>query len=326
MKKQSEFKMKQSAFRSLLATLFAGILIMTLVVSCSDEDGPGEMPPASITSLSISEGTAGTAVTITGKNFSAITVENKVFFGDVEAEVTGGTTTSLITTVPLGASSGPVFVQVGTATKVQGPSFTIKENLLTIHLTGVNNDAEEAEEDYLSTPAGFMELTSSDLELGDIDADFGYQYVGTRFTGVEIPKGAVVTKAYIQFTCDDTGSDPMKLRIHGETKDSGEFTADKFNISSRTKTSANVLWDVAPWTEKDARGEAQQTADLTEIIQEMIDHADWAEGGNMTFIFTIEEGKGGDGREAETWSAEGDEAGDDINAGEESASLIIEYK
>ena len=32
------------------------------------------------------------------------------------------------------------------------------------------------------------------------------------------------------------------------------------------------------------------------------------------------------GREAETWSAEGDEAGDNINVGEESASLVIEYR
>lgn len=326
MKKLNETKMKQSAIKSLLATLFAGILIMTLVVSCSDDDEPEVMLPATITSLSITEGTAGTSITIIGSNFSAVVAENKVFFGEIEAEVTGGTTTSLITKVPLGASTGPVSVQVGSAAKVEGPVFTIKENLLTIHLKHVNDDAEEAEEEYNATPAGFMELTSSDLELCDIDSDFGYQYIGTRFRSINIPKGAVVTKAYIQFTADDTGSDPCKMRIHGEAKDTGEFTSTAGNISSRAKTSASVLWDIPAWTEKDARGEEQRTSDLTEIVQEIIDHADWADGGNMTFILSIEEGKGGDGREAETWSAEGDEAGDDVNAGEESASLIIEYK
>ncbi len=311
--------------KKMMVSMISCIVLMSSLTSCGGDDEK-VTPPAVITSLSITEGTAGTTVTIVGTNFSAITAENKVFFGDKEADVTGGTTKSLITTVPIGASSGPVSVQVGQAEKVVGPSFTIKENLLTIHLKNVNDDAEEAEEAYLSTPAGFMELTSSDLELCDIDGDFGYQYVGTRFREVNIPKGAVVTKAYIQFTCDDTGSDPCKMRIYGEAKDSGEFTDTPFNISSRTKTTANALWNIAPWTVVDERGEAQRTADLTEIVQEIIDHADWVEGGNMTFILSIEEGKGGSGREAETWSAEGDEAGDDVNAGEESASLIIEFK
>ncbi|MGQ1787399.1 IPT/TIG domain-containing protein [Saccharicrinis sp. GN24d3] len=318
--------MKNKLFiNSSLAIMLVCVAFTVAVVGCSDDDEK-VTPPATITSLSITEGAAGTAVTIVGANFSAVTAENKVFFGDIEAVVTGGTTTSLITKVPLGASSGPVSVQVGMAAKVVGPVFTIKENLLTIHLKHVNDDAEEAEVEYNSTPAGFMELTSSDLELCDIDSDFGYQYIGTRFRTVNIPKGAVVTKAYIQFTADDTGSDPCKMRIYGEAKDTGEFTDTPFSISSRTKTSANALWDIPAWTAIDERDEAQQTADLTEVVQEIIDHADWTEGGNMTFILSIEEGKGGDGREAETWSSEGDEAGDDVNAGEESASLIIEYK
>ncbi|MBI9064009.1 MAG: IPT/TIG domain-containing protein [Marinilabiliaceae bacterium] len=325
MKTKFESMKRKVGVSSLLMNTFVCLLLLTGMVSCGSDDEK-VIPSATITSLSITEGTAGTAVTIIGANFSAVTADNKVFFGDIEAEVTGGTTTSLITKVPLGASTGPVSVQVGEADKVVGPTFTIKENLLTVHLKHVNDDAEEAEEAYLSTPAGLMELTSSDLELCDIDGDFGYQYVGTRFREINIPKGAVVTKAYIQFTCDDTGSDPCKMRIYGEAKDTGEFTDTPFSISSRTKTSANVLWDIAPWTVKDERDEAQRTVDLSEIVQEIINHKDWTEGGNMTFILSIEEGKGGSGREAETWSAEGDEAGDDVNVGEESASLIIEYK
>ncbi len=324
MKNQINIMKSKFFINSVFTAVFFSLMVV--FVGCGSDDDEVVILPASITSLSITEGTAGTAITITGNNFSAITSENKVFFNDVEAEVTGGTTTSIITTVPLGTSTGPVSVQVGIAAKVTGPVFTIKENLLTIHLKNVNDDAEEAEVEYNSTPAGFMELTSSDLELVDIDSDFGYQFIGTRFRAVDIPKGAIVTKAYIQFTADDTGDDPCKMRIHGEEKDTGEFASTAGNISSRTKTSASVLWDIPAWTAKDERGEAQQTADLTEVVQEIIDHADWAGGNNMTFILSIEEGKGGDGREAETWSAEGDEAGDDINAGEESASLIIEFK
>lgn len=304
--------------------MFVSIALLFASFGCEEEEP--EVLPAEITSLSATEGTAGTAISVVGKNFSAVTAENKVFFNDMEAVVTGGTTTSLNTTVPLGASTGPVSVQVGTAAKVVGPTFTIKENLVTVHLKAVGDDAEEAEIEYNATPAGFMEVTSSDLELCDIDADFGYQFVGTRFREVSVPAGAVITSAYIQFTCDDTGSDPCSMRIHGEADDTGEFTATPFSISSRTKTTESVLWDIAPWLVANDRLEAQQTADLSTVVQEIIDHANWVEGGNMTFILTIETGKDGGGREAETWSSEGDEAGDDINAGEESASLIIEYK
>ncbi|MCT4644229.1 MAG: IPT/TIG domain-containing protein [Carboxylicivirga sp.] len=325
MKKQIKMMKEKVSLKNIVIKSMICLAFMFSVAGCGDDDEK-VIPPATITSLSITEGTTGTPVTIVGTNFSAVVAENKVFFGDIEADVTGGTTTSLITTVPLGASTGSIYVQVGEAEKIAGPIFTIKENLITVHLKHVNDDAEEAEEEYNSTPAGFMELASSDLELVDIDSDFGYQHIGTRFRNVEIPKGAVVTKAYIQFTCDDTGSDPCKMRIFGEAKDSGEFTDTPFNISSRTKTSESVLWDIAPWEVVDERGEAQRTADLSNVVQEIIDHADWTKGGNMTFVLTIEEGKDGTGREAETWSAEGDEAGDDVNAGEESASLIIEYK
>ena len=125
-----------------VVSMFACLAIIVAVTGCS-EDEPEVIPPAEIISLSVSEGTPGTAITITGKYFSAVTAENKVFFGDIEAEVTGGTTTSLVTTVPLGASTGPVSVQVGTAAKVEGPVFTIKENLVTVHLKHVEDDAEE---------------------------------------------------------------------------------------------------------------------------------------------------------------------------------------
>ena len=73
---------------------------------------------------------------------------------------------------------------------------------------------------------------------------------------------------------------------------------------------------------------------LSAIIQEIIDSASCASGGNMTLLFDIVTSPVLDdqgnallhGPEAETWSAEGDEAGDNINVGEESASLVIEYR
>ena len=59
-----------------------------------------------------------------------------------------------------------------------------------------SDDAEEY--DY-----GRMYLTSSDLELVE---DSRKQTVGIRFQDVNIPKGAIITGAYIQFKVDETSS------------------------------------------------------------------------------------------------------------------------
>ena len=52
-----------------------------------------------------------------------------------------------------------------------------------------SDDAEEA-------ASGGMSLTSSDLELV---YDGSNQKVGMRFTSVAVPRGATITRAYLQF-------------------------------------------------------------------------------------------------------------------------------
>ena len=63
-----------------------------------------------ITNLSPTSGAVGTAVTITGTNFSSTIVNNIVWFGGVKAIVTSATATSLTTTVPFGATHSPIRV------------------------------------------------------------------------------------------------------------------------------------------------------------------------------------------------------------------------
>lgn len=63
-----------------------------------------------ITSFSPASGPAGTAVTISGSNFSAMPAGNIVYFGAVRGTVTAGTATSLTVTVPAGATHQPISV------------------------------------------------------------------------------------------------------------------------------------------------------------------------------------------------------------------------
>ncbi len=66
--------------------------------------------PPTITSFSPTSGAIGTTVTITGTNFNTTAANNVVFFGATKATVTSATTTSLIVTVPVGATYQPFSV------------------------------------------------------------------------------------------------------------------------------------------------------------------------------------------------------------------------
>ena len=63
-----------------------------------------------ITSFSPNAGPVGTAVTITGANFSSTASNNIVYFGAVKATVTAATTTTLTVTVPAGTTYQPFTV------------------------------------------------------------------------------------------------------------------------------------------------------------------------------------------------------------------------
>jgi hypothetical protein len=110
--------------------------------------------------------------------------------------------------------------------------------------------------------------------------------VGMLWTNVQIPAGVFITRAYIRFTADETGSNPASLRFSGEASDDAlPFTTASFDISSRPRTVRSVDWaNIPSWNTVGESGLAQQTADLSPIIQEIIDRSGWAVGNNIVII------------------------------------------
>jgi len=134
----------------------------------------------------------------------------------------------------------------------------------------VNNGNDDAEENISS---GAMDLTSSDLELTE---DGSNQFVGMRFNGLNIPKGATISRAYIQFSVDETHSGVTNLVFRGQASDNAAtFTSTAGNISSRPLTTASVNWSPAPWMTLLQAGADQRTPDLSPIIQEIVDRSGW---------------------------------------------------
>jgi hypothetical protein len=78
-----------------------------------------------ITSFSPAYGQVGTTVTITGTNFSTTPANNTVSFNGTAALVASSTSTQIVTTVPQGATTGPISVTVGGYQATSASNFTV---------------------------------------------------------------------------------------------------------------------------------------------------------------------------------------------------------
>lgn len=131
---------------------------------------------------------------------------------------------------------------------------------------------------------GKVVLNSTDLELV---FDKVNQTVGLRFNGVTIPRGATISRAYVQFHTDERTSDVVSLTIRGQAADNAAaFTTATSNISSRPRTTSAVAWAPAAWTTVGQAGPAQQTPSLTAVVQEIVNRTGWRVGNSLALIFT----------------------------------------
>ncbi len=163
---------------------------------------------------------------------------------------------------------------------------------LEVRIATGNDDVEE------NGRNGNMYLNSTDLELVYDRSYTGNQVIGLRFTGVWLPPGAQITRAYVQFTADETRNQSGNMIIHAEaTGDSPAFTNVKRNLSSRNQTQAYKAWTPANWNTLGAAGTAERTTDISNIIQEIVNRGDW-DGLGRAITIVIE---GGGRRVAESY-------------------------
>ncbi|MGH8928577.1 MAG: PKD domain-containing protein, partial [Acidimicrobiia bacterium] len=148
--------------------------------------------------------------------------------------------------------------------------------------TPVAVGADDAEE----KPTGRVTLTNGDLDLV-LDSSTNMT-TALRFTGVNIPAGAIITNAYIQFRSDEIQADTANLVIQGhDVANAPAFTTVKFNITGRARTTAGVAWSPDPWTGNRLTGLAQRTPDLKSIVSELTAAGSgWTSGNAMVFIIS----------------------------------------
>ncbi|MCV2883120.1 PilC/PilY family type IV pilus protein [Aestuariibacter sp. AA17] len=143
---------------------------------------------------------------------------------------------------------------------------------LVIPVGASNNDASER--------SGVVTLNDDGLVL---TAGTDNVTTGLRFEGVNIPKGAVITNAYIRFTSHILNSASSNIKISGELSANAQaFQATSNDISDRTKTTAFVDWtsnNDFPLSE-----ETISTPSLISVIQEIVDQNDWCGGNALGLI------------------------------------------
>lgn len=108
--------------------------------------------------------------------------------------------------------------------------------------------------------------------------------VGIRFTGVQVPQGATINDARVEFTAATAGVGTALLTMQGEAADnSAAFTASANNLTSRTRTTAVTTWNVEDWT---TAGESYQSADFRSVMQEVTNRSGWCGGNSFTLFLT----------------------------------------
>ena len=174
---------------------------------------------------------------------------------------------------------------------------------ITSSITSGTDDVEEQQD-------GTMYTDSSDMELVDDGND--NQLVGLIFRNINIPQGASITNAFIQFTTDEVSAGICDLEIFGEDTDNpADFTNNAFDLSSsRYLTTEWVRWLPTDWNTIGEAGEDQKTPNINTIIQEIVDRAGWVSNNSVNILIS------GSGRR----TAEAYESGANT-----AAKLVVEY-
>lgn len=146
-----------------------------------------------------------------------------------------------------------------------------------VPITSVDDDAQER-------PNGHVDTRGRALDLGQ---SRGPQVVGLRFVGVDVPAGATIVRAHVQFGAAAVSSGGADLAVQAEAiDDAPAFTTTRRDLSSRSLTAARVTWAPDTWNEAGRTGAAERTPDLAPVLQEVVDTAGWTRGNAVALLVT----------------------------------------
>ena len=128
------------------------------------------------------------------------------------------------------------------------------------------------------------------------EIDTETQRVGVRFQDVQIPQGATVTGAYLDFTTDDPSSNTPTASLSVQIEESSTpatFSATTGNVSARSWSASSVSWtpeqittevvDIDEVATEVPSPSVLSTPNLASLVQQVVDRGDWCGGKDMAF-------------------------------------------
>ena len=213
------------------------VCFLFLFAGCSNSSNP------TIASFTPANGLIGTTVTITGTNFSTTPSGNTVAFNGIAATVVSSTTTQIVTTVPPGATTGPITVTV------QGISVTTTTNFTMGILMGGS---------IQGFPTSLAGTVSTLVGTGTFTTPFGLTTDGTNLYVSDDNNGAI-SKIVIA-----TGVVTTLVGTGTFTAPTG-LTTDGTNlyVSDTTGSVSKIVISTAAVTTLDAAGTFNAPAGIT---------------------------------------------------------------
>lgn len=141
------------------------------------------------------------------------------------------------------------------------------------------------------TDAPSYNNSSASITIGHVGGNESSSWY--RFPVVTIPQSSTINSAKVTFraTVGDFGN-PNPTSIFAEDAANPTFPTDKADYDSRVMTTASITnWNPGDWVP----GNDEDTPDLVNIIQELVDRGDW-NSGNAIIIFVKFNGSPGANR------------------------------
>ena len=131
------------------------------------------------------------------------------------------------------------------------------------------DDTEEEIDD------GRPAANGENLSIGKSERTGPDQYVGLRFRDLNIPQGATITSAVLEFEARYTDSGAAAITIEGhDTDDASPYTSADGDLAGRTPTSESLTFDASAWEEN----VSYEMPDISNVVQEIVNRPGWCGG------------------------------------------------
>ncbi len=133
-------------------------------------------------------------------------------------------------------------------------------------------------DDAVQQSSGAVVINDTSLALMSLNGlPFGNSMVGLRFPDLQIPQGATITDARLDFGAVNNDDTPTSLTIRAEdSADAKVFTNTTNDISNRNTIYNSVSWNALPEWENE---ESYESPNISTLIQSVVSKSDWC-GGN----------------------------------------------